>query len=142
MAQRVKGQETELTLSIDGVDQESMALVKDMELEFEIDNPEQGYLGETANRVDAVFKGVSGSANLHFESAGPFDVLRRILDKASRQTPDTLFTFLTTIRFSDGTTRRITLPDVSFGNVTLKTSGREDYSEISLSWKCTNPAIG
>ena len=88
MGQRIKGQEVQVLLIAGGVPVETLTAVKSFEVAFQIDTLTEGYLGETTDRRDAIFKGISGKMELHMEDQTILILARAIIDKARRRTPN------------------------------------------------------
>lgn len=127
MAQRIKGQETELLVIRDGAPVRSITAVREFELTPMLDILSEGYLGETTERKDEVYKGINGSFEVHMESGDVFELERAVIDRARRRTPGLKINIKTTLRFPGGDRKRVLISDVSIGNPNTRASGRAEY---------------
>lgn len=141
MAERIKGQETEVMLLVDGKTQAALTDVKSFEMAFMLDILSEGYLGETTERKDTIFKGVRGNLELHFESADVFKFFTAVVDKARRRTPGTKINVKTTLNFPGGDRPRVIIPNVSFGEIPISFGSRDDYGSIKLEWEAAEAQI-
>lgn len=132
MAQRIKGQETEVILLVDGVPQNTITDVRSFEMALQLATTDEGYLGETTNRKDSIFNGARARMELHIENDDVFDLMTAITDKARRRTPGTRINVKTTLNFPNGDRKRIVIPDVEFGEIPLNFASRADYGTVSL----------
>lgn len=135
MAQRIKGQETQVTLTIDGVPQVLVGEVRSFSVELQTEILTEGYLGETTNRKDSIFNGVSGSIELHISDQQTLRVFEMLVDKARRRTPGTLVNIMSTLSFPNGQRPRMLFPDVEFGALPLNFGSRSDYGTVTLTWE-------
>lgn len=135
MAQRIKGQEVEVILVVDGSPQRSITTVRSFELEFQQEIMSEGYLGETTKRRDSIFNGMSGKMDLHLESEAVFDFIKKVIDKARRRTPGTKINVKASLRFPNGDRPRVLISDVEFGAFPLSFGSRSDYGSVSLSFE-------
>jgi hypothetical protein len=85
VSQRIKGQETEVVIIADGVPQSNLTDIKDSEFAFKMEIIQEGYLGQTTDKYDSVFKGVRGKMTLHFDNPDVFTMALKIKDKARRR---------------------------------------------------------
>ena len=115
MAQRIKGQEVEAILIVNGVPQTNITAIKSFEFAFQLEIQSEGYLGETTDRKDSVFKGIRGSMEMHLESQAVFELIRAIVDKARRREPGTRINLKATLNFPNGDRPRVIIPDCEFG---------------------------
>ncbi len=76
MAQRIKGQDVNLTLTVNGALKKSVTDIKSLELTSQLSILTEGYLGETSNRRDSIFNGVKGKIEFHLEDPAILDVIR------------------------------------------------------------------
>jgi hypothetical protein len=138
---RVKGQETALTfVTIDGV-VESFDNIKSSEITFERDILSEGYLGQTTEQKDDIFKGVTGKCEFHIASADIFDLIQKINEKTKRRLPGEVFELVSTYIFPDGRRRRIALFNPAFGSIPINNGAREDFVSISLEFASDDGTI-
>ena len=133
--QRIKGQEVEVILVLNGVVQDSITDVRSFDVGREFETTEEGYLGEKANRYDEFYKGYTGSIELNFGSPDVFDLMQSIQDRAQRREPGTLINIKATLNFPSGERRRVLLQDAFFDSIPMSFGSRGDYGTVSLSFK-------
>ncbi len=135
MAQRLKGQEVELMLVEDNVPLTTIADVRSFEITAQLEILREGYLGETTDRRDTVYRGFHGRMELHFENRDVLDFIRRIIDKARRRTPGTRVNAKATFVFPGGDRVRLVFKDLAFGEVPIGFGSRTDFGTISLDFE-------
>jgi hypothetical protein len=132
MAQRVKGQETVVTIVANGAPQTTIADVRSTEVAFKLELLQEGYLGETTDRYDDIFKGMRGKIDLHFENQDVFTLFSLIVNRARRREPGNLINIQTTLNMPNGQRPRINIPNVFFGEIPIGFASRSDYGTIGL----------
>lgn len=137
MAQRIKGQETEVMLVVDGSPQATITTIKSFEMTWQLEKSSEGFLGETTDRKDSVFKGISGSLDMQLENADAFGLVVKIVDKARRRTPGTKINIKTTLNFPNGDRPRIMIPNVEFGDIPLNLGGRTEFVTMKLDFEAS-----
>lgn len=138
MSQRIKGQEIFVSVLVNGVEQASLHDIKSFSITPNFDVLEEGYLGETSNRFDEVFKGVGVEMEVHTEDEGVFAFLEAVKDRAIRRTPGTTINIQATLQYANGQRPRIILKDVFFADLPLNIGSRTDYASFKLSGKCSD----
>lgn len=141
MAQRIKGQEVEVAIVVNGVIQQLLNDIRSFSVTPAFEIKEEEYLGETSKRFDEIFNGVSFDMELHFENSGVLDFMTTVKDRAERRTPGTVINVKTTLNFPNGDRRRIVLKDCFFGDMPINFSARSDYGTFKIDGKCTDIAI-
>lgn len=137
MSQRIKGQELNIVfVSPTGVE-ESINAVQSCEFEAQMDILSEGYLGETTERKDDIFKGMHGKITFHVDTSAWFTLAGRIIDRAQRRTPGVQFNLIGTFNFPNGQRARMVLQDIYFGAIPTNTGSREDYVEATLDFECS-----
>lgn len=135
---RIKGQEVTVTLvSSSGVEQ-AVADVKSMDIQFDRDILSEGFLGQTTEQKDDIFKGVSGKIEFHSRDESVLDLTQRINDKTKRRLPGETFQVVATLAFPNGVRRRIIIPDVSFGAIPISIGSREDYVSTTYEYAASD----
>ena len=137
MAQRLKGQE--VTLSFQGPTgrEDGLEVVKDFEADLQLEILREGYLGETADRRDDLYKGVTGRATLHLESGAYFRFTQRVQDRAERRSPAAgKFHATASFQFPNGDRARLTFEDIFFDALPIRAPSRADYVEVTIAWEC------
>ena len=138
MAQRLKGQETVLTVLVNGTEQVSLHDVKNFSITPNFDKLEEGYLGETTNRFDEIFKGCGVELEVHTEDEGVFAFLEAVKDRAQRRTPGTVINIMATLQYPNGQRPRIVLRDVFFADLPFNIGSRSDYASFKISGSCSD----
>jgi hypothetical protein len=138
MAQRLKGQEIVATVLVNGVEQISLHDVKSLSITPNLDVLEEGYLGETTNRFDEIFKGVKIELEVHTEDEGVFAFIEAVKNRAQRRTPGTTINIQTTLQYANGQRPRIVLKDVFFADSPFNVGSRSDYASLKLSGSCSD----
>jgi len=129
---RLKGQEVECLLVVDGVAQNSITDIRSFEVAAKTEIKEEGYLGEKTNRYDEIFNGVRGRIEFHYENQDVFDLLTSILDRAKRRTPGTQINIKATLNFPNGDRPRVLINDAFFGEIPFNFASRGDYGTFAL----------
>jgi len=138
MSMRIKGQEIELMIVLDGKQMDTVTDFRSFEVASKLEIKEEAYLGEKTNRYDEIFNGVRGRMELHFENADVFDLIKAIVDRAKRRTPGTQVNIKATLNFPGGTKKRVLIPDVFFGEFPMNFGGRADYGTIGLDFSASD----
>jgi hypothetical protein len=141
MAQRIKGQEVEIIMLVDGAPRENLAFAKSLDFTFLTERKTEGYLGETTNRFDTIFNGVEGKTQHHFDNPEPFNIIRLIINKARRREPGTQFNMRSTLNFPRGQRARLIFRDVEFGALPIGFSSRSDYGSFALDFGCSEAQV-
>ena len=137
--QRIKGQEVVLSFTDSNGNDESIGDPQDFEMTLMFEILQEDYLGETTSRFDDIFRGVSGSTNLHLEGPEIFSFTEMLELRSKRRSPaENKFTALSSFNFPSGQRARIAFEDIFFGEVTVGTGGRAEYVKVPLNWKCSN----
>lgn len=136
-AQRIKGQETEIILVVNGQPADSFNSVKSFDVEFMMDLLQEGFIGETSDRFDEVFKGCKGNIEMEFNTSAVFRVIEALINRARRRQPGTVVNIKTTLNFPNGQRKRLVFPNVNFGAVPMNFGGRTEYGTLKLSWGCS-----
>lgn len=134
-APRIKGQETTIDVIVDNVTQQNLIDIRSLETEEQLEIIREGYLGETTDRRDTVYRGFSGRLEAHIENRSYLDFRQAMVDKARRRTPGTRVNIRTTLAFPGGPRVRVLLKDVSFGPMPLNVGNRTEYVTVSLAFE-------
>lgn len=135
---RIRGQETIITILRDGDLQARIDSISDSEISFDLEIQEEGYLGETSNRFDTIFNGMTLRLTGHLTNRQFIDLSNAIVEKAQRRAGASVrFDIATTLVFPGGDLVNIGVPDVQFGAIPLTTGGREEYVNWTLEGKAS-----
>jgi len=137
-SQRIKGQETEVLILVDGSIVETVTDVRSFEVAAKLELKEEGYLGEATNRYDEIFNGVRGRMELHIENDDIFDLWSSIIDRAKRRQPGTQINIKSTLNFPNGDRPRILISDAFFGESPLNFASRGDYGTVGLEFSASD----
>lgn len=138
MLQRIKGQETTVVFTVDGVPQDSLSIVKSLTITPRFEKKEEGYLGEFQNRFDEIFNGVDFSLELNFGDPGVLDFMLKVKERAQRRTPGVVINMITQLRFPSGAVSTVTLTDCFFGDMPIGFGSRSDYGTFSIDGSCAD----
>lgn len=138
MAQRIKGQETEVMIVDNGIPQVTLTDVRSFELAAKTEMLEEGYLGETTDRYDEVYKGVRGRLELHFETQDIFQFFQDIIDRARRRQPGTQINIKTTLNFPNGQRPLALISNAFFGELPINFPSRSDYGAVTLDFQAAD----
>ena len=137
---RFFGQDNEINMQI-GQDVITTLAIVSSEITYLIASKEVGILGETFDRVDEIYKGVSGT--LEFQS-GDIDALKvvdAIQKRARNRDPSVsgprpkIFLKSQFTSPENGRKALIIVPDMKFADLPLNSSGREEPIQFRFQWR-------
>lgn len=133
MSERLKGQEVSVVFvsATEGLES-AITDVRSLDIQFDLDTMDEGYLGQTSNQRDDIYKGMSGKAELHIQSADILSLIQRIVERSRRRLPGETIQIIATFNFPTGGRRRIMIPDCKFGNIPINIASRSDYASVSF----------
>lgn len=132
---RIKGQEVELIFIENNVPLTTIADIRSFEMAAQLEITREGYLGETTDRRDSVYRGFRGRIEVHMENKDVLEFVRRLIDKARRRTPGARINMKVTLVFPGGDRVRVVLKDLAFGEVPISFAGRAEYGTIGLDFE-------
>jgi hypothetical protein len=138
MGQRIRGQEVEVVMIVGGEPKTTITEIKSFEVEFELDVLKEGYLNQKADKRDEIYNGITGKMELHMGSPDVLDVVQKIVDRATRRdaaASTVQINVKASLNWPDGTRRKLTVIDASFGSIPLSFGGRAEYGSLSLSFE-------
>lgn len=138
---RLLGQNCALIIVQDGVPVQEVNCIKSFSFTFELEMKDEGYLGETTNRKDSVFKGVKMDMELHSTNNKTFQLIQSAIDKARRRTPGTVINIKASMTWPNGDVARVTFPDVSFGDFPVNVGSRTDYVSFKMDAACSEARV-
>lgn len=141
MTQRVKGQEVEIVTLVNGEPQDGLLFARSIEFAFKTDILQEGYLGETTDQYDSVFRGIRGRVEFHFNNAAPFSLIATVVDKARRREAGTRINIKSTVNFPGGTRARVLFRDVEFGELPINFGSRSDYGTFQIEWGAADALV-
>lgn len=133
MSQRIRGDQTQIVVTIDGTPITTLADVKDFDITAKFELLEEGYLGESTDRYDEIFKGASFRMMIHYETEDPLTVfLAAVQGRAQQRTPGTLINIRSTLNFPGGDRPRVSLQDCHFGPMPFNFPARDQYGNMTI----------
>lgn len=138
---RLKGQEVSVIIIQDSVPLDAITDVRSFEFTFELEQKDDGYLGETTNRKDSVFKGITGRMELHTSNKKTFKLIQSAVDKARRRTPGVRINIKAAFNYPNGDRARITITDVEFGAFPVNASSRSDFVTVGVSFSASEARV-
>lgn len=134
MSDRIRGQEVANFIVVGNQPVLTVTDIKSLEIEWQLEIQSEGYLGETTERKDTIFKGIRGNQEYHFENPDIFQIVFAVLDRASRRVPGLVINTKTTLNFQ-GRPYRLIVPNCQFGAIPMKFGSRADYGTITLPYE-------
>lgn len=133
---RLMGQDNEISVQIGVEVIDSMAIVSS-EMTFMLATKETGCLGETTDRVDEIFKGMSGTIEFQAGEPSALRIISVVVDRARRRAPPyPKITLKSNFTFPEtGRRALIVVPDLKFGDIPINTGGREEHVSLRYSWR-------
>ena len=140
---RVRGAEVQVRLTRNGVLEKTLTAVKSFTFEAMIEVKQEGYVGESNDRFDDIFKGCQGTIVFHPESQDAWTLIAFVRDRASRRSAqaDHHINVKFVANLPDGTRPSITVADIKFENIPLNAPARDQYVEVNLSFKADDFVI-
>ncbi len=137
MAQRIKGQEVSLSFTQPDGDAEGLEDVTSFEWELQMEILREGYLGETTDRRDDIYRGVSGRMEMHMEAQAFFAFQQQVQDRAERRSPAAgVFNATASFAFPNGQRPRITFENIFFDAQAMRSADRGSYVAVTVPWEC------
>jgi len=133
--QRIKGQEVEVRIVRGGEELTSITDVRSFEMAAQLEILSEGYLGETTDRKDEIYRGFRGSMELNFENGEILQLMRSVIDRARRREAGLQINIRATLNFPNGDTQSILLRDCFFGEIPVSFGSRGDYGTCSLTFE-------
>lgn len=141
-AQRIKGQEVSIAITVDGALQTQINTVQSAEIEFELDLLEEGYLGETSDRVDSVFKLIRVNLEGHANNQAYLELADAIAARAQNRAGGvTQIDIIGSFAFPNGDFPSVVVPDVYFEGIPFDIGGRGEFVSFTLSGKASDYKI-
>jgi hypothetical protein len=133
--QRIKGQEVSITVVEGGSPLQTINDIRSFSVAGMLETQTEGYLGETTDRRDEIYRGFRGDIELHFENRDVLDLIRRIIDRARRREPGIVINIKATLVFPNGQRVRVLMKDVFFGEIPIAFGDRSAYGTVSMSFE-------
>lgn len=140
-APRIRGEDVEVMIVVDNAIDTTFTDIKSVEVSYDFEIKEEGYVGEKSNRYDDIYKGASGKISMHNSTPALFDFFQKIKNRAQRRTPGVKVNIKATLNYPSGERRRVIMQDVFFDPMGLNFAGRTEYGASDLSFKCSEPRV-
>ena len=138
-AQRAKGSDVTLTILMDGQPQVRIDTISSCTATYMQEILEAGYLGEDADRYDAIYKGMQIDIEGHCNGEQYLELADSIANKARRRSGAAIrIDVVATFNFPNGDFPTLALIDLHFGEIPIEIAGRQDHVKFSLTGKCSN----
>ena len=137
MAERIKGQEVIVKFIKDGQIVDEISAIQSCDFTYDMATLSEGYLGETTDRKDDVFHGISGSMEVHDEDGGIFAFIESIVERARRKVPLFQVDLMGVFQYPSGAQKKILIPDCRFGKFPVKIGGRASYVGFSIEFEAS-----
>lgn len=137
MAQRILGQNTVVSIIVNSAPQTEINSVRSFSFNYELELKDEGYLGETSNRKDSVFKGIKFDMEMHLANNAAFQLIKTAIDKAQRRTPGVRINVKTSLTWPNGDRAVVVFNDVEFGPFPVNTNSRTDYVTLKIEGACS-----
>jgi len=139
---RLKGQECSINVvsTTNGLES-AFTDVKSADFQFDRDILSEGYLGQTTEQKDDIFKGVSGNIEFHTQTADVLSLFQRLNEVSKRRLPGESIQIVVTLRFPTGGSRRVVIPKCSFGNIPIGIQSRADFVNFKLEFAADDATI-
>lgn len=137
MDSRLKGQEISVRTVRAGAVIDSIDSVSVFNDEVMLELKQDGFLGEFVNRFDETFNGFSGDFEFHVHNNLWVPWQRSIIDKAQRNTPDTIFNVIRSDFYPNGNSTVYTYRDVHWGAQPTAVASRGDYVKVKAAFNCS-----
>ena len=135
---RLKGQETAVIVIEDGEPQLTITAIRNTDISFDLEQLEEGYLGETFNRMDSVFNTMSIKFEAHMVRKTLILLADKIVARAKRRVGGvTRIDVLTTLIFPEGDLISIGIRDVQFAPIPISIASRTDYVTQTMDGKAS-----
>lgn len=138
---RLKGQSVSLLLIKDGETLDTLTDIKSFELTYQLEQKDDGFLGETTNRKDAVFNGITFQMEMQTSNNGVWKLAKDLITKAAQRTPGFQVNIKGSFSYPDGTRVMVVIPDAVFGEVPFSTGGRGEFVTVRLSGSASEARI-
>ncbi len=133
MSNRLTGQDTTIQLFKGDVLQDTLNLVKDCTVTFEMAVSREDYLGEKQQRPDGKFDIAKLELSGHQEDASWVDFIQAVVERQMRMPgATTLFNATVNLLFPNGQVRAVVFQELEFESIPLAIGGRKEMVEFSI----------
>lgn len=131
---RIRGEETTIRIVVDRVIQRTITAIENFTWTPNVDILQKGYLGETGDRLDEIYKSTSFDVGFDPESNEGLILIDTIVTRAQRRVANPPVINITfAAAFPNGQAPTVTILDAKFKDPGLSAGGRDSYVGIKLS---------
>lgn len=141
MADRIAGQDTEISIVVDGTPVATIRAIRSFDVTWKMKIVSEEYVGETSPRKDDFFEGLSGRIELDMENSESLTLVQTIQARQQNRAISTQIGVKTTLQFPDGDRAIINIPDTFYSDIPMNFASRTDYGKMTLSWEAANGRI-
>lgn len=139
MAQRIKGQEVEVTWTGPTGLEEGFTAVSNFEVSVQEELLTENYIGETTARRDDQYNGIRGRLDMHLENTEYFNFVQRVKDRSQRRNAaDGQFNLIAVLNFPNGERKRIVVQNAFFGELPLNVGSRSEYVQATVEFEASD----
>jgi hypothetical protein len=140
---RLRGSDAQIRLVLNNVLQRTITAVRDITWTTKRDILRQGFLGESADRHDDIFRGNAVEFTVEPESKEIFVFERALINRSSRRTAQANVRVDLSVvwQFPNGDRPRITLLDLKFGDTAFSIPGRDQFATGRFQAECDKGQI-
>lgn len=135
MDQRIAGQDTSVTIVVDGIPIKTITAVRSFDVTWKFSIKTEEYIGETSPRKDDFFEGLSGKIEIDMENSDALTLVQTIQARAQNRAISTRIGVKTTLQFPDGDRAIINIPNTFYSDIPMSFGSRTDYGKMTLSWE-------
>ena len=141
MAQRLKAQEVSIIIVRNSVVEAELTDIQDFNANILLELIQQGYIGETTDRFDEVFKGSKFDFSMHHHSQDWVTFNNALIRRARRLEIGTVINVSAVFAFPNGQTPTWIWPDSFFGEIGVNLPGRAEYMKSKYQGGCGEPDL-
>ncbi len=140
---RIKGQEVIARFTRGSAVIAEFTTFKSMDFRYQFALIEQGYLGETSERKDEIFKGVGGTIEADMADEQYLVFVDMVRQRAQRKISlaDARVNFRATFNFPNGQRPALLIRDMAFGETGINSPSRDAYVPLSLPYASSDPRL-
>lgn len=136
---RIRGSETALRVTSGGIIQRTFTAIENWTWTVFSEILQKGYVNETTDRYDTIYKGTGIDFNLDPQSADSFLLMQTIADRGARRgaQSDTQINVAFTANFPDGRRPRVVITDLNIADPSIGAQNRDAYVSQKLNGKAS-----
>lgn len=140
---RIKGQEVVARITRGASVLQTFTAFRSIDVRYQLQVISAGYLGETTERKDDVFKGVSGTLELDMADQEALVFADFLVRRAQRkiEAASSRVNVTATFNFPHGQSPRLLLRNLAFGEIGFGVGGRDAYVTNSFPFEAEQPRL-